>query len=89
MLKQALNENSDYMKQIAFYKHNYPSIYDLQFLQQNMLVIPVTSAKVINLLHSEEYQRPDFNAMISTTVRLLDEYNITFEGRELNLCRWR
>ena len=39
-LKQAVNEDPDYVKQIAFYKHNYPSIYDLQFLQQNMFVIP-------------------------------------------------
>jgi hypothetical protein len=36
---------------------------------------------MINVLHAEEYPRPDFNQMIDTTVRLLDEYNITFEGR--------
>jgi hypothetical protein len=36
---------------------------------------------MINILHAEEYPRSDFNQMISTTVRLLDEYNITFEGR--------
>lgn len=36
---------------------------------------------VINILHAEEYPRPDFNQMIQTTIRLLDEYNITFEGR--------
>jgi hypothetical protein len=36
---------------------------------------------MINVVHAEEYQRPDFNAMINTTVRLLDQYNITFEGR--------
>jgi hypothetical protein len=36
---------------------------------------------VVNVLHAEEYHRPDFNEMISTTVRLLDEYGITFEGR--------
>jgi hypothetical protein len=35
----------------------------------------------VNVLHAEEYARPDFNQMIKTTVRLLDEYNITFEGR--------
>ena len=33
------------MKQIAFYKKNYPSVYDLQFLQQNMFVIPVPFSK--------------------------------------------
>ena len=31
-LKQVMNEDSDYMKQIAFYKKNYPRVYDLQFL---------------------------------------------------------
>jgi hypothetical protein len=36
---------------------------------------------IVNVLHAEEYQRPDFNAMINTTVKLLDQYNITFEGR--------
>jgi conjugal transfer/entry exclusion protein len=35
-LKQAVNEDPDYTKQFQYYKHNYPSIYDLQFLQQNM-----------------------------------------------------
>jgi hypothetical protein len=44
-LKQAVNEDSDYTKQIAFYKHNYPSVYDLQFLQHNMFVIPVAFSK--------------------------------------------
>ena len=33
------------------------------------------------MLHAEEYPRPDFNQMISTTVRLLDEYGITFDSR--------
>jgi hypothetical protein len=44
-LKQAVNEDPDYTKQIQYYKHNYPSIYDLQFLQQNMFVIPVPFSK--------------------------------------------
>lgn len=30
---------------IQYYKKNYPSIYDLQFLQQNMFVIPVSFSK--------------------------------------------
>jgi hypothetical protein len=34
---------------------------------------------MINVLHAEEYPRPDFNQMINATVRLLQEYNITFE----------
>jgi hypothetical protein len=36
---------------------------------------------LVNVLHAEEYQRPDFNAMINTTINLIDKYNITFEGR--------
>jgi hypothetical protein len=35
----------------------------------------------VSILHAEEYPRPDFNAMIETTVRLLDQYGITFENR--------
>ncbi len=42
-LKDRGDEDPEYDKQIAFYKHNYPFIYDLQFLQQNMFVIPVHS----------------------------------------------
>jgi hypothetical protein len=38
---------------------------------------------LVNVLHAEEYPRPDFNAMIQTTVRLLNEYNIGFT----NNCR--
>lgn len=44
-LKQAVNEDPDYTKQIAYYKKNYPSVYDLQFLQQNMFVIPAPFSK--------------------------------------------
>jgi hypothetical protein len=35
---------------------------------------------MINIVHAEEYQRPDFNAMIATTVKLLDQYDITFDN---------
>jgi hypothetical protein len=38
-------EDSNYGQQIAFYENQYPSVYDLQFLQQNMFVIPVPFAK--------------------------------------------
>lgn len=40
-LKERVNEDVDYEQQIVYYKHNYPSVYDLEFLQQNMFVIPV------------------------------------------------
>ena len=36
---------------------------------------------LVNVIHAEEYQRPDFNQMINTTVRLLDEYDIRFDNR--------
>ena len=45
ILKQAVNEDPDYVTQIQYYKHNHPSVYDLQFLQQNMFVIPVVFSK--------------------------------------------
>jgi hypothetical protein len=34
---------------------------------------------IISVLHTEDY--PDFSQMIDTTVKLLDEYGITYEGR--------
>jgi hypothetical protein len=37
----------------------------------------------VNVLHAEEYPRPDFNEMIETTMNLLLKYNITFH----NSCR--
>ena len=36
---------------------------------------------LVNVIHAEEYQRPDFNQMINTTVHLLDEYDIRFDNR--------
>ena len=39
------DEDTNYEQQISFYKKNYPSVYDLQFLQQNMFVIPVPFSK--------------------------------------------
>jgi hypothetical protein len=33
------------------------------------------------VLHAEEYPGPDFNEMIKTTVKLLDEYDIRFDNR--------
>ena len=44
-LKDRVDEDTEYDKQIAFYKHNYPSVYDLEFLEQNMFVIPVAFNK--------------------------------------------
>ena len=38
---------------------------------------------IVNVVHAEEYPRPNFNEMINTTVRLLHKYNIRFD----NSCR--
>ena len=40
-LKEALNEDPDYTKQISYYKHMFKTNYDLEVLQDNMFVIPV------------------------------------------------
>jgi hypothetical protein len=37
--------DTDYEQRISHYKKNYPSVYELEFLQQNMYVIPVLFAK--------------------------------------------
>lgn len=34
----------------------------------------------INVLHAEEYPRPDFNEMIKTTLSMLDKYGISYEN---------
>jgi hypothetical protein len=44
-LKDRVDEDPEYDKQISYYKKSYPSVYDLQFLQQNMFVIPVAFNK--------------------------------------------
>ena len=44
-LKDKVDEDTNYEHQITFFKKNYPSIYDLQFLQQNMFVMPVPFSK--------------------------------------------
>jgi hypothetical protein len=83
-LKEKVNEDSDYKRQISFYRKNYPSVYDLEFLQQNMFVIPVPVSKEHKhrLAHSKElmeYQNgymainPRFNKLI-TSLRTAVEY---------------
>ncbi|MGH9912886.1 MAG: hypothetical protein ACRD8Z_01420 [Nitrososphaeraceae archaeon] len=44
-LKERVDEDTNYEQQISFYTKSYPSVYDLQFLQQNMFVIPVAFSK--------------------------------------------
>jgi hypothetical protein len=57
---------------------------DLGFVSSNFGVcVTELGDSLVNVVHAEEYQRPDFNQMISTTVRLLDEYDIRFD----NHCR--
>jgi hypothetical protein len=74
-LKDRVDEDPEYDKQIAFYKHNYPSVYDLEVLQYNMFVIPVAFSKEHKhmLAHCKammEYQNgqvainPRFNKLI-------------------------
>jgi hypothetical protein len=36
---------ADYEQELSHYKKDYPSVYDLEFLQQNMYVIPVLFSK--------------------------------------------
>jgi|SoiMethySBSTD1v2_1073268.scaffolds.fasta_scaffold416460_2 hypothetical protein len=40
-----VDEDENYEHQIAYYKKAYPSVYDLEFLQQNMFIIPVSFGK--------------------------------------------
>ena len=47
---------------------------------------------LVNVVHAEEYPRPDFNQMISTTVNLLEEYDVRFDNScqlpFIKTCRW-
>jgi hypothetical protein len=72
-LKQSVNEEPGYTKQIVYYKREYPPIYDLQFLQQNMFVIPVAFSK-------------EHKAMLAHCKELM-EYNtgyVTISEKHLN-----
>jgi hypothetical protein len=44
-LKERVDEDTNYEQQIAYYKKSYPTFYDLEFLQQNMFVIPIHFSK--------------------------------------------
>lgn len=44
-LKERLEEDTNYERLISYVKKQYPSVYDLDFLSQNMFVIPVNFAK--------------------------------------------
>ena len=95
-LKDRVDEDPEYDKQIAFYKHNYPSVYDLQFLQQNTFVIPVPFNKEHKhmLVHTKElmeYQKglvaihPDKHTKLITALRTAVENG---EGTLQRVVRW-
>lgn len=44
-LKDRVDEDTNYEQQVSYYKKAYPSVYDLEFLQYNMFVIPVPFSK--------------------------------------------
>ena len=46
------DEDTNYEQQISFYKKNYPSVYDLQLLQQNMF--PFSKEHKNMLAHCKE-----------------------------------
>ncbi|MGC1132042.1 MAG: DEAD/DEAH box helicase family protein, partial [Nitrososphaeraceae archaeon] len=56
-LKERLDEDPEFEKQIDYLKSAYPSVYDLKFLQQSMYVIPILFAKYHKdmLAHCKEF----------------------------------
>lgn len=56
-LKERLDEDPNYEKQIDYLKSAYPSVYDLKFLQQSMYVIPIPFSKYHKdmLAHCKEF----------------------------------
>ena len=81
-LKERVNEDVNYEQLIAYLKKSYPSVHDLQFLQENMFVIPVPFAvPERNVAHCKEvleYQKgyiainPKFT-MLTTALRIAVE----------------
>ena len=45
VLKECVDEDPQYLKQIDYFKKQYPSVYDTDFLSQNMFIIPVYFSK--------------------------------------------
>ena len=58
-LKDRVDEDTDYEQQMDYYKKNYPSVCDMEFLQQNMFVIPVSFSKEHKnmLAHAKELMK--------------------------------
>jgi hypothetical protein len=55
-LKERLDEDTNYEHLISYLKKQYPSVYDLQSLQENMFVIPIPFSKYHKemLAHTKE-----------------------------------
>jgi hypothetical protein len=60
-LKDRVDEYPAYEQQISFYKKQYPSVYDLQFLQQNMFVIPVAFSKEHKAMLAHAKEMMEYN----------------------------
>jgi hypothetical protein len=74
-LKDRVDEDTNYEQQVSYYKKVYPSVYDLEFLQHNMFIIPVPFTKYHKqmLAHTKEMMEynnglmaihPRFNKLI-------------------------
>ena len=63
-------------------KNRWDSIQDLAPSNIGVCITELVDG-MVNVVHAEEYPRPDFNEMIKTTVNLLDKYDIRFD----NSCR--
>jgi hypothetical protein len=73
-LKDRVDEDTDYEQQIAYYKRNYPSVYDLEFLQQNMcdscILCQGTQA------HAGPYER--CTSSTSNSINHLEGYDLNY-----------
>lgn len=76
MFKDRVDEDTNYEQQVSYYKKAYHSVYDLEFLQHNMFVIPVPFSKYHKLMLAHckemmEYQNglmaihPRYNKLIT------------------------
>ena len=79
-LKERVEEDPNYEQQITYFKHNYPSVYDLQILEQSMFVIPVafkesiTTIKISKTTHQKLVTRGKWGETLDDILaRVLDE----------------
>jgi len=62
--------------------------YTQKSIGQALVVITEWVDGQIQILHAEEYERPEFNNMINTTIRLMNVWDKTTGLLFKDICGW-